>query len=83
MYTASTRVVNSRSTALTLRMEPWGDEYQVPPGASYLISVESHSQGVLEIVCANDAIEVWAWSGSTAAVTCDDVKEVKIKAAPR
>jgi hypothetical protein len=46
-------------------LEPWGEQYEMPPGANFTIVAKASTRGELEIQVAEDRITVFGWTGST------------------
>jgi|RhiMetdeSRZDD1v2_1073273.scaffolds.fasta_scaffold332878_4 hypothetical protein len=59
-----TRFVNSREVAIEFRLEPWGDQFTMPPGAGFEVVARGPQGGTLEVESASDYIVVWGWVGS-------------------
>jgi hypothetical protein len=68
------RVHNSRSAAVTFRLEPWGREYPMASGVVFEVRAQGpQSEALLEVVHAEDSITVYGWVGSVLAVYHDGV----------
>jgi hypothetical protein len=69
----SFRLKNSRSSRLTLYLEPWGEVYQLKPGTQVQVQakgpVASPPNNSLEISIDEDNITLWGWSGSGVTVS--------------
>ncbi len=61
---AATRLVNSRDVAVKLLLEPWGEVYEMAPGAVFEVMARGPAGDALEVAIADDAITVWGWPGS-------------------
>src|SRR5687767_4142066 len=59
---------NRRKKALTLRIEPWGEEYTVEPGATVQILARGPEGDELDIQWAGDRVTVYGWPGSIVSV---------------
>ena len=66
----STSVVltNSKEKDLLLCLEPWGDQYVMPPGASFRVLIRGPRDGDLEVDYAENQITIYGWSGSVISV---------------
>jgi hypothetical protein len=53
---------------VTLRLEPWGEEYTVPPGATVQVVARGPAGDALDIQWADDRVTVYGWPGSIVAV---------------
>ena len=63
-YTSSIRLRNSLSAEMTFYLEPWGEEYSMPSGATFDILAKGPSGGSLEVELADNHIIVVGWPGS-------------------
>jgi hypothetical protein len=63
-YTTSLRVCNSHALPITLHLEPWGEQYTMPPEATFLVVVRGPEGDALEVECAEDHIVLYGWPGS-------------------
>jgi hypothetical protein len=59
---------NRRKKALTLRIEPWGEEYTVAPGATVQILARGPAGDELDIRWGDDRVTVYGWPGSIVSV---------------
>jgi hypothetical protein len=67
-------VIRLRTTrAMTLCVEPWGNEVQCSPGVTLESSGQGPKQGALEIEVDVDTITVYGWPGSIVTVLRDGV----------
>lgn len=69
LSTVKTSIRNRRKRALKLRLEPWGEEYAVPPGASVQVLARGPSGDTMDVQWKPDAVTVFAWPGSVLRVT--------------
>ena len=63
------RLTNSRSATIRFYLEPWGEEYPMPPGATFEAVARGPDGGTLELDLAEDGVAVWGWAGSVVAVS--------------
>ncbi len=61
-----TQITNTRSITVLFHLEPWGDEYKMPPGATFDLMAKGPEGASLQIEVADDSITVWGWEGSVA-----------------
>lgn len=61
-------VPNTGAEPLVLVVEPWGREYQVPPGVTYFVHAEATVAGKLESERGLGRFTCWAWPGSVVEV---------------
>lgn len=65
------QLTNSRSGTIPFYLEPWGEEYTMPPGATFEVLARGPGGGALEVTIAEDHIAVWGWAGSVASLSHD------------
>jgi hypothetical protein len=59
-------VRNGTERTLTLHLEPWGEEYELPPRGCYLVVGHGPRVGSgLEVEYLDQAVVVTAWKGAT------------------
>jgi hypothetical protein len=63
-----TPIRNRRRKAITLRIEPWGEEYAVAPGATVQVVARGPAGDELDIRWEGDRVTVYGWPGSVVAV---------------
>ena len=63
-YTTSLRVCNAHASPIALHLEPWGEQYTMPPEATFLVVARGPEGDALEVECAADHIVVYGWPGS-------------------
>ena len=63
-YTTSLRVCNAHALPITLHLEPWGEQYTMPPEATFLVVARGPEGDALEVECAEDHIVLYGWPGS-------------------
>jgi hypothetical protein len=59
------KLVNPRGLVFELLLEPWGETFPMPAGATFDIVAEGPADGELEITVEEACITVWGWTGST------------------
>ena len=62
---------NDRTTPLTFVLEPWGEEYTMPPQSEVRVEFSGPEAHWPLIEWGEDIITVYGWSGSTARVFMD------------
>lgn len=60
----SLRIRHSRATSLALYLEPWGEEYCMPPDGTFEVVARGPQGDCLAVEYADDHITVYGWSGS-------------------
>jgi hypothetical protein len=63
-YTTSLRVCNAHAFPITLHLEPWGEQYTMPPEATFVVVARGPEGDALEMECAEDHIILYGWPGS-------------------
>ena len=63
-YCLTAGLVNGRSTPIKLYVEPWGEEYEVAPGARFDVVARGPHEDHLKVVYGDNDITVWGWEGS-------------------
>jgi len=66
------RLANRLPESHTLLIEPWGEELQIPSGATYNIVAEGAPDSAFEIEIQSDAIILFAHDNAGALVTVFD-----------
>jgi hypothetical protein len=56
---------NSEHDDVTFVLEPWGEIYRMPAGATFDVLGESDEDGKLEVEVVAGRITVYGWAGST------------------
>ncbi len=64
-HTISVQVVQSRHKSLTLRIEPWGSQYDMPSGIMFEIVMQGPLEGIMMIEYTSESIIAYGWAGST------------------
>jgi hypothetical protein len=64
----SLRLRNSSERELKLFLEPWGEEYRMPPNLALNVVAHGPRGDCLEVEFALDRVTVYGWSGSTVAL---------------
>jgi hypothetical protein len=65
----SFRIRNNSKTDLELHLEPWGEQYSMPIGATFKVEADGPEDDVLEIEYVEGRIIVYGWSGSVVTVS--------------
>jgi hypothetical protein len=63
-YTTSLRVCNAHASPITLYLEPWGEQYTMPPETTFVVVACGPVGDVLEVECAAEHIVLYGWPGS-------------------
>ncbi len=63
------RITNSTNNAMTMHLEPWGEERNMKSGTTLKIEAQGPGDGTLEVEYGENTITVYGWSGSTVCVS--------------
>lgn len=67
-YTQRLVIKSSYTGQVTLHIEPWAEELEMAPGASYQVLAEGPLGGCLEIQFAEKNITIYGWPASVVSV---------------
>jgi len=67
-YIGSIKISNSHQVELRFDLEPWGEQYRLPPGEVVVVIAKSSLPGAFEIDISKDVVTVFGWVGSTVQV---------------
>lgn len=67
------RLANTRSVTVPLQVEPWGEQYDLAPGAMVDIVAHGPAQDCLELTLDDTGLTIWGWSGSIVQIVRDGV----------
>ena len=62
------RITNSKSTALRLHLEPWGEQFVMDPGTTFQIVATGPEGDCMELEYDDEHITLWGWSGSVISI---------------
>jgi hypothetical protein len=51
-------------------LEPWGEQIEMPAGATFTVTAEAEQQGSFEVEHGADEITLWAWPSAIVKVFC-------------
>jgi len=68
---------NKLGQALKVYLEPWGDEFIVPPMADFIIDILQTKAGLLETHLEEGAFVIWLWGGCRAEVYINGEKQAR------
>jgi hypothetical protein len=57
-------VRNARAAEVVFHLEPWGEEYPMPPGAAFQIVARGPAGQSLELEVGEERLIVYGWPGS-------------------
>lgn len=64
-------VRNTKTGQILVILEPWVEEFILPPGGTLSINILSERMGLLETEIGADSLTVWLWGGCRAEVYLD------------
>jgi hypothetical protein len=67
-YKCSVSISNETSRPLTFHLEPWGEQFPMPPGSTFQVVAEAKKQGEIEIVYEENDVLVYGWEGSVLSI---------------
>ncbi len=65
------QLTNSHPGAIRFALEPWGEEYTLPPEMTLEVTARGPEGGALEVELAADGVTVWGWAGSVVTLSQD------------
>jgi hypothetical protein len=63
------RLRNGGSVEMTVHVEPWGEQFAMPPGATFEVAARGPGGDDLEITLDGDSVTLWGWAGSVVTLT--------------
>jgi len=70
-YTVRLAIGNQKETPLKLWIEPWVEEFELPPGTEVEVRLSGNAESRVEVEYHQDAILVFGFYGSFASVFRD------------
>jgi len=67
-FESSLAITNSSMTEVTLHLEPWGDQFLIPPGSKLSLTATAERSGSFEIEHLGSEIIIWAWPSASVKV---------------
>ena len=64
------------------RLEPWGEEFEMPLRATFVVVAEAEQLGSFEVEHGDAAITIWAWPSAIVKVLSQD-EEIGVSAGIR
>ena len=52
------------------QLEPWGEQVEMPAGATFTVMAEAEQQGSFEVECGEGEVTVWAWPSAVVKLFC-------------
>ena len=62
------RLTNSQASPVRLVVEPWGEVFTIPAGATWELRGEGPAGDCLEVEFGDEEITVWGWTGSMVSI---------------
>lgn len=72
-----TAIRNRRRRPMKIALEPWGEEYDIPAGATVQVLARGPEGDSLEIWRDDERVTVYAWPGATVVVTRNGIDIAK------
>jgi hypothetical protein len=67
----SLTITNRHSGPITLYLEPWGDQHEIPPNKTFRVDFRAATLQAVPISYGPDSITVEGWQGAVAEIWCD------------
>jgi hypothetical protein len=64
-HVTSITLTNDRPVQIQFKLEPWGENYVMPPGGTVHVVAKGPAGGTLDVHIANNEITIWSWTGSS------------------
>jgi hypothetical protein len=71
-FESSLSVTNSSGRTVVFQLEPWGEQIEMPIGATFVVVAEAEQPGSFEVEHGDAAITVWAWPSAVVKVLSGD-----------
>jgi hypothetical protein len=78
-FESSISVTNASGRTVMFHLEPWGEELEMPLGATFVVVAEAEQLGSFEVEHGDAAITIWAWPSAVVKVLSQD-KEIGVSA---
>ena len=70
-FESSIQITNSSEATLIFQLEPWGEQIEMPAGATFVVAAEAEQSGAFEVEHCKDGTTVWAWPSAVVKVFCE------------
>jgi hypothetical protein len=67
-FESSLAITNSTTTEIVLHLEPWGDQFRMPPATTLSLTAKAEESGSFEIEHLENEVIVWAWPSASVKV---------------
>jgi hypothetical protein len=67
------QLTNSRPDVMRFSLEPWGEEYTLPPETTLEVTARGPEGGVIEVDIGVDGVTAWGWAGSMVMLARDGI----------
>ena len=64
---------NTLSSSLTICVEPWADEFDLPSGSKFELTLEGGVEPALNVILADGRVTVWVNNGDVVGAEVDGV----------
>jgi len=62
---------NNESKILTMIVEPWAEEFSIPPGSALTLKIFNTTAGPIDTEINKDYFVIWLWRGCRVQVSID------------
>ena len=76
MFESELLVPNKTGKLLSIWVEPWAFNWEIPEGATCRFFGDSEIEGEFELVEKGDELQIFGWSGCNLKIYLDDVLEL-------
>jgi len=73
-FESSINVTNSNAKEIVLHLEPWGEQFVLPPSSTLLMSAKAEQPGSFEIEHLESEVILWAWPSAIVKVFSGDLE---------
>jgi hypothetical protein len=71
-FESSISVTNASGRSVIFHLEPWGEEFEMPRGVTFVVFAEAEELGSFEVEHGDAAITVWAWPTAVVKIVSED-----------
>jgi hypothetical protein len=70
-YESSINLRNASGRPLMFNLEPWGEQSEMPAGATFTLTAEAEQEGSFEVEHGEGEVTLWAWPSAVVKVFCE------------
>ena len=71
MFESSIGITNSFEETVVFHLEPWGEEIEMPTGATFVVVAKAEQVGAFQVDHSESGMTVWAWPSATVKIFHD------------